>query len=112
MELDRFSLAGLLALSVLLQGCGDASSHDSTEAGAQANSAETQVVHFTVEGMGCEACPPQVRKKIASLEGIEEADVDVDLESATCDVRLQPGDPDVEAILASVEGTQFTLKAN
>lgn len=72
---------------------------------------DSQLVTFTVEGMSCEACPPQVRKKVAALEGIDLADVAVDLEAGTCSVRWQDGDPSAEAIEKSVEGSRFTLAA-
>jgi len=109
MRLARFfSLAAAAALTV---SCSAEVAEPPPPAETGALPEGTQLVNFKVEGMGCEACPPQVRQKVAALEGIDVADVDVDLEAGTCSIRWQEGDPSVEAIEKSVEGSQFTLLA-
>ena len=55
------------------------------------------------------ACPPQLRKAIATLDGIEESDIAVDYDAKTATVSLGEGDPSVEQILACVSGTKYTL---
>jgi len=107
MRISRFTV--LAALAALAASCS--SGADLPPAAEGPLPEDTKLVTFQVEGMSCEACPPQVRKKVAALDGIDLADVDVDLEAGTCSVRWQEGDPAVEAIEKSVEGTQFTLAA-
>lgn len=101
------TLTALATIAALCAGCTAAEDLPAPADGPLP--AHTTQVTFSVEGMSCEACPPQVRKKVASLEGIDPADVDVDLEAATCTVRVQEGDPSAEAIAKTVEGSQFTL---
>jgi hypothetical protein len=52
-----------------------------------------------------------LRRAIAKLDGIEESDIAVDYAGKTATIALGEGDPAIDAIVASVSGTQYTLTA-
>ncbi|MEZ5979136.1 MAG: cation transporter [Planctomycetota bacterium] len=104
-------LGGLAAASLLLAACTAETSKPVKVESTVAN--HPKQLSFHVEGMSCGVeCPPAVQAAIAKLEGIEASDVEVNYDTKTATVGVDENDPSVEQIVASVEGTQFTLTAN
>jgi mercuric ion binding protein len=83
---------------------------DSNSTSATATEATTQLV-MAVEGMSCPlGCPPAVKTALEAVDGVETVDVNFDSKTAT--VKVDPGKFDQSKALEALTSAGFTGSVN
>jgi mercuric ion binding protein len=67
--------------------------------------AQQKTVTLSVEGMTCPVCPITVRTALERVPGVNNAEVDLDTQTAT--VVFDPGTANVEALTAATTNAGF-----
>ena len=110
---NRVALIALLAAlaTVLLGGCSEQtpSGHETKNAGAStvADAAgQRREIVLSVPGMDCPMCPVTVRRALSGVDGVFEAEADLETKRAL--VTFDPQRTDIERLIGAVERAGFS----
>jgi periplasmic mercuric ion binding protein len=116
--MHRFTSFAVMIVAGLLAGCGDEGANaESTQRASQAETTarETQQptqqreVTLSVPDMSCPMCPITVRKALAHVDGVSEAEASLDNKQAR--VVFDPTRTNIDALIAAVAEAGFTATA-
>lgn len=105
---NRVAVVATLVLGLfLLAGCSD---EPDTHASAAEDATERREVVLSVPDMTCPTCPVTVRRSLGGVDGVYEADADLDTKEARA--VFDPARTDVDMLIAAVRNSGFsaTLK--
>ena len=113
--MNRISFFSVLIAVLLLTGCGDQSTNAGSTPGNNAGDAsviesQQHEVTFSVPDMSCPMCPITVRKALAGVDGVLEAEASLDDRQAR--VVFDPAQTSTEALVATVAEAGFTATPN
>lgn len=102
------AIAGSLVMAMgLLAGCGEETAPGNADAGRTAETgAELREVTLSVPDMNCPMCPITVRKALASVDGV--LDADASLEGKQARVVFDPARTGTGALIAAVGEAGFS----
>lgn len=116
MPMTLFSIGNRLATVValmlalfLLAGCSDepgASINTGNQVPAAEDATERREVVLSIPGMNCPMCPITVRRALSGIDGVYEAEAD--LETRQVRAVFDPARTDVDALIAAVENSGFS----
>jgi len=116
--MHRFTIFAVMIVAGLLAGCGNEGANvESTQRASQAETTarETQQptqqreVTLSVPDMSCPMCPITVRKALARVDGVSEAEASLDNKQAH--VVFDPAKTSIETLIAAVTKAGFTATA-
>lgn len=88
---------------LLLAGCSDP---EEAQASAAEGESERREVVLSVPDMSCPMCPITVRRALNGVDGVHEAEADLDTQQARA--VFDPARTDPEALIAAIENTGFS----
>jgi len=101
---NRLAVAATVFLGLLLlAGCSDPA--DAQASGAKDESKRQEVV-LSVPDMSCPMCPVTVRRALKGIDGVQEADAD--LESKQARAVFDPVRTDPEIMIAAIRNAGFS----
>lgn len=99
---NRLAIAAMALLGLLLlAGCSDLA-----EAQASAAESEQREMVLSVPDMSCPMCPITVRRAINAVDGVHEAEADLETKQAR--VVFDPARTDPEALITAIESAGFS----
>ncbi len=113
--MNRISFFSVFIAVLLLTGCGDQSANAGStpgniEAGASVIESQQREVTFSVPDMSCPMCPITVRKALAGVDGVVEAEASLNNKQAR--VVFDPAKASIDALVAAVAKAGFTATLN
>ena len=115
--MNRIPFLTLVVAVLALAGCGN--DNDNTMTGSQTSGSPTDAsviesqqreVTFSVPDMSCPMCPITVRKALAGVDGVVEAEASLDDKQAR--VVFDPAKTSIDALVAAVAEAGFTATPN
>lgn len=101
---NRLALVATAVLGLfLLAGCGDTASAQVSAAEA---ATERHEVVLSMPDMSCPICPITVRRALNGVDGVYEAEADLETKQARA--VFDPARTDPEALIAAIENTGFS----
>ncbi len=104
----RLAIVATLVLGLfLLAGCSD---EPDAQAAAGKDATERREVVLSVPDMSCPMCPVTVRRALDGIDGVYEAEADLDTKQARA--VFDPALTDLDTLIAAIENSGFsaTLK--
>ena len=113
--MNRISFFSVFIAVLLLTGCGDQSANAGSTPGNSAGDAsaidsQQREVTFSVPDMTCPMCPITVRKALAGVDGVLQAEASLDDKQAR--VVFDPAKAGIDALVAAVAEAGFTATPN
>ncbi len=84
---------------------GDSAQHEPAAralAGGKPTSSEVRRATLTIEGMVCQGCAEAAKQTLQKVAGVVSAETD--FQAGTATVSFDPGQPNVDALAAAIEG--------
>ncbi|MDT8408931.1 MAG: cation transporter [Wenzhouxiangellaceae bacterium] len=105
------ALSAVILALALLAGCSDGSgpsvANSAPAPGAEAEIAsERREIVLSVPGMSCPMCPITVRRALRDVDGVYEAEADLETKQAR--VVFDPAHTDSATLIAAVENSGFS----
>lgn len=103
---NRLAIVATLVLGLfLLAGCSD---EPVAHSSAAEDAGERREVVLSVPDMTCPTCPITIRRALSGVDGVYEAEADLDTKEARA--VFDPARTDLDALIAAIENSGFSAE--